>query len=138
MQQWIREVGEYGGTENEGDRRIKVEKWWNSWKSNLNRAAEMGIGYRKEGGRTRRIGWDCKLARIIEDRNACRRKRNELHGEERKSMGEELKRIRKLAKQRERELRMKEIRTKNERITKLRSRNPKEYWNILKKVTQAT
>ena len=30
---------------------------------------------------------------------------------------------------------MKELRTKNERITKLRPRNPKEYWNILKKVT---
>ena len=50
-------------------------------------------------------------------------------------MSEELKRYRKLAKQKEYELRMKEIKTKNERILKLRTRNPKEYWKILKKIT---
>ena len=111
------------------DFRVKIEKWWNSWK-----AAELGIGYKKKY-RTRHIGWDRTLAKLIQDRNACRRKRNELKGEERKAMSEELKRYRKLAKQKEYELRMKEIKTKNERILKLRTRNPKEYWKILKKIT---
>ena len=49
-------------------------------------------------------------------------------------MSEELRRLRKLVKYREREVRTKEVKTKNERLLNLRSRNPKEYWNILKRV----
>ena len=134
MSEWMNKVIR-SDSEEKIDSMKKVEELWSSWLVKINESAEIGVGRRNMNARRSKFfGWDRKLAKLVERRNACRRKRDNRVGEDRKRENEELKKWRGKVKQRvtQNRNRMREIRNKS--ILRAKTTDSKRYWDLLKKI----
>ena len=138
MSEWMNKMVSRSDSEEKVDSRRKVEELWNSWLVKINETAEIGIGRRRVNVRKQKVfGWDRKLAKLVERRNACRRKRDHSAGEDRKRENEELKNWRGKVKQRVMQNRNRMMEIRNKSILRAKITDSKRYWDLLKKIVGA-
>ena len=64
------------------EQKEEAEKVWSQWLSEMRRTAELGLGYAPPM-RPRRKDHDPKLAKLVQERNAIRKRRDRAAAEER-------------------------------------------------------
>jgi len=135
MGQWTVDVDELkkeGGLGKE--KRQVAEELWGSWSYCLDRALKEGLGRRTIRNRGRQVGWDSQTAILIQQRNESRNRRDRSFGALRDSENSIFRRLRARVKWRVKEMRERFTCGRNELILKARSKDPKYYWKVLKRV----
>ena len=116
------------------ENRQVAEELWGSWTTCLDRALKEGLGRRDIRNRGRQVGWDSQTAILIQQRNECRNRRDKSSGVLRDSENSLLGSLKAKVKRRVKEMRERFNSDRNELILKARSRDPKYYWKVLKRV----
>ena len=123
------------------EQKEEAEELWSQWLSEMRRTAELGLGYAPPI-RPRRKDHDPKLAKLVQERNAIRKRRDRATAEERALAQSELreaqKKVRVRAAQKKVRVRAAATRTlaaqrRDNVMLKCNSRNPSIYWDLLKK-----
>lgn len=115
------------------DSKSVAEEVWSSWLSRMRSTVELGLGF-AQTRKTRPFGHDGQLARLLEQRNAVRRRRMEQKDDvKRATLQVELRELQKKVKTRLSLLRSQSINSRNAVLLKCKSRNPSVYWEVLKR-----
>jgi len=110
----------------------EAEELWSQWLSEMRRTAELGLGYAPPI-RPRRKDHDPKLAKLVQERNAIRKRRDRATAEERALAQSELREAQKKVRVRAAATRTLAAQRRDNVMLKCNSRNPSIYWDLLKK-----
>jgi hypothetical protein len=121
-----------GLRKNEGTK-SNAEEVWDSWLSEMRCTVELGLGF-AHTRKPRPPGRDAQLARLLGQRNAVRRKRDEQkEGAKRAVLQDELRELQKKVKYRLGVCRGQVINSRNKALLNCKSKNPSVYWDLLKR-----